>query len=199
MNILQINSSIRGELAQSSQLAQRIVSRLQSHNPNSQLKLRDLAAHPHPMLDASVVHALATDAEQRSPQQAALVAANDTLITELQACDVLVLAVPMYNFAIPAQLKNWIDAICRARVTFRYTEQGPQGLVIGKTVYVALARGGFHRDTTQDSQVSYLTTVLAFLGMTDVHFIYAEGLSRGEQAVQQAFAQAQAEINRLIH
>ena len=101
------------------------------------------------------------------------------MIAEIQAADVVVLGVPMYNFGVPAQLKNWIDAISRAGVTFRYTENGPEGLLKGKKVYVALTRGGKYRNTPADTQVPYLQTVLTFLGMTDVQFVYAEGLAMG--------------------
>ena len=98
----------------------------------------------------------------------------------------VVLGVPMYNFGVPVQLKNWIDAISRAGVTFRYTASGPEGLLKGKKVYVALARGGTYRNTPADTQVPYLSTVLAFLGMTDVRFVYAEGLAMGPDAEREA-------------
>jgi len=104
----------------------------------------------------------------------------------------------MYNFGIPAQLKNWIDAIARAGVTFRYTEQGPQGLVQGKRVYVALARGGVYRDTPADTQVPYLKTLFAFLGMEDLRFIYAEGLNMGPDAASRGFAQADADLEAAL-
>ena len=101
------------------------------------------------------------------------------MIAEIKAADTVVLGVPMYNFGVPAPLKNWIDAISRAGVTFRYTEKGPEGLLKGKRVYVALTRGGKYRNTPADTQVPYLQTIFTFLGMTDVHFVYAEGLSMG--------------------
>jgi len=104
----------------------------------------------------------------------------------------------MYNFGVTAQLKNWIDAIARARVTFQYTEQGPVGLLTGKTVYAVLSRGGVHRGTERDSQVPYLKSVLGFLGMTDVRFVYAEGLAMGPAAEAQALADARAEIDQLL-
>lgn len=125
-------------------------------------------------------------------------AIDDALIAEIQAHDTLVLGVPMYNFGVPVQLKSWIDAIARSDVTFRYTANGPEGLLTGKTVYVALARGGLYRDTAHDSQVPYLTSVLGFLGMTDVHFIYAEGLAMGPEAAEKAFAQAEADLNAAL-
>ena len=102
-------------------------------------------------------------------------ALDDALIAEIKAADVVVLGVPMYNFGVPVQLKNWIDAISRAGVTFRYTEQGPEGLLKGKTVYVALTRGGKYRTRRRTRRSRICETILAFLGMTDVHFVYAEG------------------------
>ena len=108
-------------------------------------------------------------------------ALDDTLIAELKAADIVVLAVPMYNFGVPAQFKNWIDAIARAGVTFRYTANGPEGLVPGKKVYVVLTRGGIYRDTPSDTQVPYLRSFLGLLGMTDIVFIYAEGLNMGSR------------------
>ena len=110
----------------------------------------------------------------------------------------LVLGVPMYNFGVPAGLKNWIDAISRAKVTFQYTANGPEGLLKGKKVYVALTRGGQYRNTPADTQVPYLQTVLAFLGMTDVQFVYAEGLAMGPEAEQKALASAQAQIEEAV-
>ena len=194
MNILQINASARREDANSTQIAQAIVARLQSANPAARLTVRDLASHPHPVLDEAALGALFTPAEQRSPAQAARVALDDALIAEVQAAEVLVLGVPMYNFGVPVQLKTWIDAIARAGVTFRYTEKGPEGLLKGKKVFVALARGGRYRNTESDTQVPYLKTVLGFLGMTDVQFIYAEGLNMGPDAAQQGFAEAEADM-----
>lgn len=194
MNILQINASARREAANSTRVADSITARLQATDPAASLTLRDLAVTPHPVLDEAALGALFTPAEKRSAEQAARVALDDALIAEVQAADAIVLGVPMYNFGVPVQLKNWIDAIARNGVTFRYTEQGPKGLLQGKTVYVALARGGRHRGTEADSQVPYLKTVLGFLGMKDVHFIYAEGLNMGPEAAARGFAQAEKDL-----
>ena len=146
----------------------------------------------------AVLTALFTPDAQRTPAQAARVALDDALIAELQAHDILVLGVPMYNFGVPSQLKNWIDAVARNGVTFRYTEQGPEGLLKGKTVYVAFARGGRYRDTPADSQTPYLKTVLGFLGLTDVHFVYAEGLNMGAESAARGFAAAQADLDAAL-
>lgn len=198
MNILQINSSARSSGSVSSQLASDIVADLRVKHPAAQLTVRDLATQPVSVLDEAGLHALMTEAEQRSTEQAARVAEYDALIAEVQAADVLVLGVPMYNFSVTVQLKNWIDAIARARVTFRYTENGPEGLLVGKKVYVALARGGIHRDAPSDTLVPYLRTVLGFLGMKDLQFVYAEGLGYGDEAVQKALASAKAQIAELV-
>jgi FMN-dependent NADH-azoreductase len=194
VNILQINASARREGANSTRVAERIVARLQAANPTSRVTLRDLAVTPQPMLDEAALAALFTPVEQRSAGQAARVALDDALIAEVQAHDILVIGVPMYNFGVPVQLKSWIDAIARAGVTFRYTANGPEGLLTGKKVYLALARGGLYRDTSNDSQVPYLKSVLGFLGLSDLHFIYAEGLAMGPEASSKGFAQAEADL-----
>jgi FMN-dependent NADH-azoreductase len=198
MNILQINASARRDGANSTRVADRIVARLRADNPDARLTLRDLAVTPHPVLDEAALGALFTPAAQRSADQAARVALDDALIAEIQAHDTLVLGVPMYNFGVPVQFKSWIDAIARSGVTFRYTASGPEGLLQGKKVYVALARGGLYRDTANDSQVPYLKSVLGFLGLTDVHFIYAEGLAMGPEAAANGFAQAEADLEAAL-
>jgi len=198
MKILQINSSARSAGANSTRLADAITARLKAANPAAVVELRDLAANPHPVLDEAALGALFTPAEQRTPEQAARVALDDALIAQVQSADVIVLGVPMYNFGVPVQLKTWIDAIAKAGVTFRYTENGPEGLIKGKKVYVALARGGLYRDTPADSQVPYLKGVLGFLGMTDVEFIYAEGLAMGAESADKAFAEAEAAIGAAV-
>ena len=198
MNILQINASIRAADANSTRVARQVVERLQAANPAATLDVLDLGANPPAVLDGAALGALFTPADQRSAEQAARVASDDALIAQVQAADVLVLGVPMYNFTIPVQLKSWFDAIARNGVTFRYTANGPEGLLKGKTAYVALARGGRYRDTALDSQVPLIRTFLGFLGITDVHFIYAEGLNMGPEATAQGFAEAKAEIAHLF-
>ena len=197
MKILQINASARRDGANSTRLANAVTARLTALHPDATLEVRDLASAPHPMLDEAALGALFTPAAERTPEQAARVALDDALIAQVQSADAIVLGVPMYNFGTPVQLKAWVDAIARAGVTFRYTESGPEGLIKGKKVYVALARGGRYRGTDADAQVPWLKTVLGFLGMTDLEFIYAEGLAMGEDATTQAFAEAQAQIDAL--
>ncbi len=198
MNILQINSSARRDASHSTRLATRVVERLRETAPESTLTVRDFNIAPHPILDEAALGALFTPANQRTPEQAARVALDDALIAELQAADVVVLGVPMYNFGVPAQLKNWIDAISRAGVTFRYTEKGPEGLLKGKKVYVALTRGGQYRNTPSDTQVPYLKTIFTFLGLTDVQFVYAEGLAMGADAERNGIASAHEQIEEAL-
>ena len=198
MKILQVNTSARTEGANSTRVANSIVERIRSKQRASTLKVRDLAKEPIPVLDAAALGALFTEAGKRTPEQEAVVALFDELIAEVKEADVLVLGVPMYNFGNSVQLKSWIDAVARAGVTFRYTANGPEGLLKGKTAYVALARGGRHRGTPGDAQATWIRTVLAFLGITDVRLVYAEGLNMGPDEALKGFAQAEAEITAAL-
>lgn len=198
MKILQINTAARTTGANSTQIANSVTERLMAKHPSASLELLDLAANPHPALDESGLGAIFTPAEQRTAEQHARVEKDNALIAQVQAADILVLGVPMYNFGISTQLKNWIDAIAKAGVTFRYTESGPEGLIKGKKVYVALARGGIYRDTPNDTQVPYLKMVLGFLGMTDIEFIYGEGFALGAESVEKAYASAEEQIHQMI-
>lgn len=197
MQILQINSSARSAGANSTRLADSITARLKAANPAAVVELRDLAANPHPVLDEAALGALFTPAEQRTPEQAARVALDDALIAQVQSADAIVLGVPMYNFGVPVQLKTWIDAIARAGVTFRYTANGPEGLITGKKVYVLATRGGVYAGTPQDSQTAYVRDFLGFIGITDLEFIYAEGLNMGDESKNAALAQAHQSLAAL--
>ncbi len=198
MKILQINASARSAGSTSTRLADSISARLLARHPGAELTVRDLASDPHPVLDEPALGALFTPADQRTPEQAARVALDDALIAQVQAMDVIVLGVPMYNYGVPVQLKTWIDAIARAGVTFRYTANGPEGLLKGKKVYVALTRGGLYRNTPADTQVPYLKTVLAFLGLTDIEFVFAEGMALGADAADKGFAEAEAQLDEIF-
>jgi FMN-dependent NADH-azoreductase len=127
VNILQINSSARTEVSHSTRLADSITDRIRDAHPGASLTMRDLARTPVAELDEVTLQALFTPPEQRNPEQVARVSQDDALIAEIQAANVVVLGVPMYNFGVPVQLKNWIDAISRARVTFQYTANGSEG------------------------------------------------------------------------
>lgn len=195
MKILQINSSVRGAASVSTRIATRIVQRLGEIKPEAEVEVRELATQP--FLDAQALGALFTPAEARTAEQKARVALDDATIEQLKAADVVVLGVPLYNLGEPVQLKAWIDAISRAGVTFRYTANGPEGLLKGKKVFVAFSRGGNYKGTAYDTQTPYLRNMLGFLGMTDVTFLHAEGLAKGEAAVAKAMAEVQSEIETL--
>ncbi|MFC5429005.1 FMN-dependent NADH-azoreductase [Paraburkholderia denitrificans] len=192
--ILQINSAARSQGAQSTLLANELTTRLQQSNPGSKVVSRNLQAEPLPHLDDAILGAFFTPAEQRTPEQQAIAARSEALIAELQAADIVVIGAPLYNFGISSQLKTYFDWIARAGVTFRYTANGPEGLVKGKKVYVVSARGGKYQGTPNDTQTPYLKTFLGFLGMTDVNFIYAEGLNLGQEAASAALASAREAI-----
>lgn len=202
MNILQINSSARrvqGDQGSiSTLLANELVAGLREQQPDAGFALRDLGLQPHPALDEAALQAVFTPAEQRTTEQAERVALDTALLEQLRAADTVVLAVPMINFGIPSQLKNWIDAVAKAGQSFRYTANGPEGLLTGKKVYAVLSRGGIYRDQPADTMVPYLRTLLGFLGMTDVDFIYAEGLAMGPEAAAQGLASARAQIADLL-
>jgi FMN-dependent NADH-azoreductase len=198
MNILQINGSARANGSNSTRVADAITARLKARNPEATVELRDLARDPHPVLDEAALSALFTPAEQRTPEQSTRVALDDALIEQLKRADAIVLGVPMYNFSVSVQIKSWIDAIARAGQTFRYTANGPEGLVTGKKVYVGLARGGIFRDTPRDSQVPYLKGVLGLMGMTDVEFIYAEGVNMGADRASAAFDEVASQIDEVF-
>lgn len=202
MKILQVNSSARrladGSGSVSTRLANELVAGLAAAAPAAAVVVRDLATQPHPALDETALQALFTPLAQRSPAQAERVAADDALIAEIRDSDTVVLGAPMYNFGISSQLKHWIDAIARAGVTFRYTEHGPEGLLRDKTVYVVTTRGGVHRGTASDALEPYLRNVLGFLGMTDLRFVFAEGLAMGPEAETRGLADARAQIAALL-
>lgn len=198
MNILQINSSARSNGSESTRLADALVAKLTATTPGASVIRRDLASDPHPVLDEPALQALFTPADQRTPEQAARVALDDALIAQVQAADVLVIGAPTYNFGITAQLKTFFDAIARAGVTFKYGPTGPVGLLTGKKVYVTLSRGGVHRNGPTDTQFAHIKMFLAFVGLTDVQYIFAEGLNMGPDAVAKAQADAEAEINAVL-
>jgi FMN-dependent NADH-azoreductase len=195
--ILKIDSSINSQDGQSSRLAAQLVDRLRAADPATRVIERDLAREPVPHLDAARFQAFTTRPEERTAGQRAVAAYSDGLIAELRAADVVVLGLPMYNFGVPSQLKAWFDHIARAGLTFRYTDQGPVGLLTGKKAYVFATRGGAYAGTPGDTQTAYVRQFLAFLGIRDVEFIYAEGLSMGEPARASSLARAGEAIRAL--
>ena len=174
--VLVLNSSLNGEQGNSTKLSQQFVEQL-ANNQQISVTTRDLSDNAIAHLTQTEMAAWMTDANERSDEQKALAAISDDLIAELNDNELIVIGMPMYNFGIPSTFKAWIDRIARAGITFKYTEQGPVGLIADKKVVVLAARGGLYQGTDMDTQTKYLKDVLGFVGMTDVDFIYAEGLA----------------------
>jgi FMN-dependent NADH-azoreductase len=195
--LLQIQSSIFSEGGQSSLLAGRYVAAWKASHPAGKVIVRDLARDPVPHLDAARFGAFLSKAAGRTLEQQAIVGYSDALIAELKRADVMVLALPMYNFGVPSTLKAYFDHIARSGETFRYTDKGAVGLLTGKRVLVFTARGGLYAGTPADTQTAYVRQFLAFLGMTDVEFVHAEGLAISEENKAKALAGALAEIDAL--
>jgi len=194
-NLLQINSSIFSNGGQSSLLAGRYVAAWRAANPGATVSVRDLAREPVPHLDAARFAAFIAKPEERTVLQQAAASYSDALIAELKAADVIVLGLPMYNFGLPSTLKAYFDHIGRAGHTFKYTEKGPVGLLTGKKAYVFATRGGLYAGTPRDTQTTYVRDFLGFVGITDVEFIYAEGLAISDERKNASLARAQREID----
>ena len=167
MKVLHIDSSILGDNSATRVLSREIVAKLSTQHPDAEVKYLDLAAAALPHLSGRSLAKL--DADES--------AVSASTLDDFLAADVIVIGAPMYNFTIPSQLKAWIDRVCVAGKTFRYTQSGPEGLARGKRVIVAIARGSVYAPGSLTEFVeSYLKHVFRFIGVTDVEFIRAEGL-----------------------
>ena len=171
--------------------------RQQAAHPKDQITVRDLAVNPVPHLDINLLGGWMKPADQRSDIEQVSLERSNQLTDELLAADVLVMAAPMYNFAIPSTLKAWLDHVLRAGVTFKYTETGPQGLLSGKRAYVLTARGGIYAGSTADHQEPYLRQVMGFIGIHDVTFIHAEGMNLGGDFQEKGLNQANAKLSQV--
>jgi FMN-dependent NADH-azoreductase len=190
MTTLQINSSLFGPGGQSTTLANELVQRV-----GGKVVVRDLAKNPVPHLDGERFGAFLARPEARTPEQQAVIDYSDALIGELKAADTIVIGVPMYNFGIPSTLKAYFDHIGRAGVTFKYTEKGAVGLLTGKKAYLVIARGGVYGDA--HAHTTYVRDFLAFLGITDVECVYAEGLAISPASKESGLARARTSIDGL--
>ncbi|HAD39518.1 MAG TPA: FMN-dependent NADH-azoreductase [Plesiomonas shigelloides] len=193
--VLVLKSSIMAEHSQSNRMADFLIE--QHQEKGDSVTVRDLVANPIPMLDSETVGAL-RPAGELSERQREAATLSDQLIAELNDHDVIVFTAPMYNYSIPVQLKTYIDMVLRAGVTFRYTENGPEGLVKGKKAVVLTSRGGIHKGLPSDLITPYMQTILNFIGITDIQYIYAEALAFGPEAVAQAQHAAQEAIAELM-
>ncbi len=197
MQLLHLDSSVLGGASVSRQLSAQIVARQQALHPDVHVLQRDLAAEPALHLSGAHLAALHGTASDDAAINADL-ARGDAYMDELLAADILVIGTPMYNLSIPTPLKAWIDRIAIAGKTFRYTATGPEGLLKNKKAFIASARGGVYSAGSPaaalEHQESYLIGLLAFLGITDVQVVRAEGLAMGPEVRQAAVGRALEEI-----
>lgn len=195
MNVLNVRSSAHGAASVSNRLADRLLETL----PNAIVTVRDVGAPPLPHLTAETVGAIRGGAAVTEAEKEAL-ARSDALVAELHAADLLVIGSPMYNFGMSSTLKAWFDHVLRAKITFRYTGSGPEGLLAGKKAIVIESRGGLYSEgaaAAMDGQEPHLRTLLGFIGITDVTFIRAENLAFGPEAAEASIAAAADALDRI--
>lgn len=195
--LLKLTTSIFGENGASSRLADAFVTRWLAAHPGASVIARDLATDPVPHLTAEGFAGFTAQPGGLSPTQEVAVETSDALIDELKRADVLVLGLPMYNFGLPSTLKAYFDYVGRAGLTFRYTEKGPEGLLTGKKAYVFATRGGVYAGGAGETETSYVRQFLSFLGITEIEFIYAEGLAMGDGPRASALESAERTIEQL--
>jgi len=193
-NILHVTSSIRGDDSVSTSLGSKLVKRL-AIKDEATVVTRDLAKNDLPFIDAERHAANLAPYADRSDAQHGLAKIADELIDELEAADTIVFSVPVYNFTVPATLKAWADLVARAGRTFRYTQNGPEGLLTDKTVYITAATGGTPIGSDIDFMSPWLKFFLGFLGMTDVRLVAADGIL--DEGGEEKIAEAHQEVERL--
>ncbi len=198
MNVLHIDSGILGDHSVSRRLTAAVAAQIKAERPDVAVTYRDLVAQPVAHLSGSHLAAANAKPEDLDAGLAAEVADGAAILDQFLAADTVIIGAPMYNFALPSQLKAWIDRIAVSGKTFRYTENGPEGLAKGKKVIVVSTRGGVYSSgpaAALDHQESYLQAVLGFLGVTDIEFIRAEGLNMGPETRETAISGAEATIS----
>ena len=200
LNVLLVNASSRMQDSVTRHLTDRLVEELQKRHGIAQLVVRDVASTPPPFIDESWVMANFTAAENRNEKQRNVLSQSDMLVSELKDADVIILGVPIYNFSVPAALKAWIDQVARAGLTFRYTSDGPVGLLEGKQAFVAVASGGVPIDSAVDFTTPYIRHVLGFIGIEDIKIVAAERMNvdsqAGQRTAEQQVKQAVSSFNQ---
>ncbi|WP_323884864.1 FMN-dependent NADH-azoreductase [Aeromonas hydrophila] len=194
--ILLLQSSLNGPASRTNQLMEHFLQARREQGHQDQVVVRDLPALALPPLDSALFHAL-RGAEPASEAIRQGVALSDQMIAELKAADLLLIGAPMYNLNVPTPLKNWFDLVARARVTFRYTDSYPMGLVEGVKALVFSSRGGVHQGQATDAVTPYLKSVLGLMGIAEVDFVYAEGMDLRPHGVEQGMRQAHEQIATL--
>jgi len=195
VKVLRIDASGRQDQSSTRALADNLINALTGRYSSVEVVSRDLAKGiPH--VDQNWIEANFTPEEERSTDHQQRLSYSDSLVDELKAADVIVIGVPIYNFGIPAALKAWVDMDARARLTFRYTGNGPEGLLKGKKAYLLVASGGVAVDSEADFATPYMRHVLGFLGITDIEVVTATQQNvRGDDSI----SDARAQIANLVH
>lgn len=196
-NILRIDSSLFPEESVSGQLAEEVIERLQGEYGELNIVHRNLGEQAIPHLDKEWLEALNSSPEGRSEAQQAKMDFSNQLIHELQKADIIILGVPMYNFGVSSAIKAWFDHVARAGVTFRYTSNGPEGLLKNKQAIAISTRGGLHKDKPSDTQIPFVKNFLAFIGISDVKTVYAEGMNMNETVREKGLAEARDAIQQI--
>jgi FMN-dependent NADH-azoreductase len=194
--VLILNSAVTGDASVSNKLTGEFAARLKQRDPSARIVTRDLGANPVPHLLPETFAGIRATATTEA--ETAALALSDELVDELRGADLLVIGAPMYNFGIPSSLKAWFDHVLRAGVTFRYTENGPEGLLPLDKAVVIETRGGLYSEgpaVAMGSQEPHLRTLLGFMGVDDVTFVRAEKLGFGPDAVTAAVDNALAELD----
>ena len=198
-NVLALFTSINPGQSHSTTVVESFLQKIESTDSTANVIRRDLNTDALPHLSASEMAAWMTPESERDDNAQSLALLSDSLINELKQADTIVLGLPMYNFGVPSTFKAWIDRIARAGITFRYTEQGPEGLLNGKRVLVVATRGGMYAGTEKDSQSQFIKDVFNFIGISKVDFVYLEGLAMGEDNVTEQYAQAEQNFSELMN
>ena len=197
-NILILDSAATGESSVSRRLTRAAAEALVARDPDAHIILRDVGSNPIPHLTAETVPAIRAGIVETEAAREAL-ELSDALIAELKAADLIVSGAPMYNFGMPSTLKAWFDHVLRARITFQYSEAGPEGLLKGKKAIVVEARAGLYSEgpaASMDSQEPHIRTLLGFMGIDDVTFVRAEKLAFGPEAAEAAIGGALGQIEQ---
>ena len=199
--ILHLTASPRGTEAYSHLISGELVAALRARHPGALVVARDLAAAPPALVDVAFTRAIRDPTTLDAPA----FAVSQMLIAELERADALVIGTPMHNFTVPAVLKAWIDQIVRIHRSFRSTPAGKIGLLPDRPAYAVIASGGYFTGPSPngtpaqpDHLTPYLRDILATIGIVDLTFIILEGLSRGEDAIAAALANARARIRQCV-
>lgn len=192
VNILRLDASMRKTGSYSRVLADKLIKQLIS-GKNSEVTIRDLA-DGIPLIDENWIKANFTAVDERTPKQNRCLVRSDILVDELNNADLIVIGLPIYNFGVPAAFKAWIDQVVRSKLTFRYGDNGPIGLLNNKKAYILIVSGGTKLGTEIDVISDYLRHIFGFIGITDVTFIDSSGLGGDES---QTLAHAHKLIERI--